>query len=123
MPFSRLDTAAVARSLSQIAEQPEDVVDAFFERREEVEVAPEGDPGSLRVWRGGGGGAGPGGGGGPRAGVAGGGVRRAPGARRAHLAGVAGRRRAASLRRVAAPGGARLLRRHLSGAGAGGRPA
>lgn len=51
MPFARLDTAAVARSLSQIAEQPEDVVDAFFERREEVEVAPEGDPGSLRVWR------------------------------------------------------------------------
>src|SRR4051794_37246895 len=51
MPFSRLDTAAVARTLSQIAEQPDDVVDAFFERREEVEVAPEGDPGSLRVWR------------------------------------------------------------------------
>jgi predicted Zn-dependent protease len=51
MPFTRLDTAAVARTLSQLAEQPEDVVDAFFERREEVEVAPEGDPGSLRVWR------------------------------------------------------------------------
>src|SRR3954452_13252597 len=51
MPFSRLDTAAVARTLSQLAEQPDDVVDAFFERREEVEVAPEGDPGSLRVWR------------------------------------------------------------------------
>src|SRR5258708_39019317 len=51
MPFSRLDAAAVARTLSQIAEQPEDVVDAFFERREEVEVAPEGDPGALRVWR------------------------------------------------------------------------
>lgn len=50
MPFSRLDTAAVARTLSQIAEQPDDVVDAFFERREEAEVAPEGDPGSLRVW-------------------------------------------------------------------------
>src|SRR5258708_39846857 len=55
MPFSRLDAAAVARTLSQIAEQPEDVVDAFFERREEVEVAPEGDPGALRVWREGGG--------------------------------------------------------------------
>src|SRR5947209_5213377 len=51
MPFSRLDSAAVARALSQVAEQPADVVDAFFERREEVEVAPEGDPGSLRVWR------------------------------------------------------------------------
>src|SRR3954447_3724089 len=54
MPFSKLDTAAVARTLSQIAEHPDDVVDAFFERREEVELAPEGDPGGLRVWRGGG---------------------------------------------------------------------
>jgi predicted Zn-dependent protease len=51
MPFEKLDTAAVARTLSQIAEQPEDVVDAFFERREELELAPEGDPGALRVWR------------------------------------------------------------------------
>src|SRR6185295_2013646 len=51
MPFSKLDTAAVARTLSQIAEQAEDVVDAFFERREEVELAPEGEPGGLRVWR------------------------------------------------------------------------
>jgi len=51
MPFSRLDTAAVARTLSQIAEQADDVVDAFFERREEVELAPEGEPGGLRVWR------------------------------------------------------------------------
>jgi predicted Zn-dependent protease len=51
MPFSKLDTAAVARTLSQIAEQPTDVVDAFFERREEVELAPEGESGALRVWR------------------------------------------------------------------------
>ncbi len=51
MPFAHLDTAAVARTLSQIAEQPDDVVDAFFERREEVELAPEGEPGGLRVWR------------------------------------------------------------------------
>jgi predicted Zn-dependent protease len=51
MPFSKLDTAAVARTLSQIAERSEDVVDAFFERREEVELAPEGEPGALRVWR------------------------------------------------------------------------
>ncbi|HKI03980.1 MAG TPA: metallopeptidase TldD-related protein [Thermoanaerobaculia bacterium] len=51
MPFSKLDTPAVARTLSQIAEQPDDVVDAFFERREEVELAPEGEPGGLRVWR------------------------------------------------------------------------
>src|SRR4029078_1430758 len=52
MLFSRLDTAAVARTLSQLAEQPEDVVDAFFERREELELAPEGDPGALRGWGG-----------------------------------------------------------------------
>jgi predicted Zn-dependent protease len=51
MPFSKLDTAAVARTLSQIAEQSTDVVDAFFERREEVELAPEGEAGALRVWR------------------------------------------------------------------------
>jgi predicted Zn-dependent protease len=48
MPFSKLDTAAVARTLSQIAEQAEDVVDAFFERREDVELE---EPGGLRVWR------------------------------------------------------------------------
>ena len=51
MPYSHLDTAAVARTLSQVAEQSDDIVDAFFERREEVELAPEGDPGGLRVWR------------------------------------------------------------------------
>jgi predicted Zn-dependent protease len=51
MPFSRLDTAAVSRTLSQIADQPEDVVDAFFERREDVELAPEGELAGLRVWR------------------------------------------------------------------------
>lgn len=51
MPFSELDTAAVARTLSQIAENPEDVVDAFFERREDVELPPDGEPPGLRVWR------------------------------------------------------------------------
>jgi predicted Zn-dependent protease len=51
MPFSELDTAAIARPLSQIAETPEDVVDAFFERREDVELPPEGEPPGLRVWR------------------------------------------------------------------------
>jgi predicted Zn-dependent protease len=51
MPFASLDTAAVARTLSQIAEQPEDIVDAFFERREEAEVPPAGEAGGLRVWR------------------------------------------------------------------------
>jgi len=51
MPFSALDTAAVARTLSQIAEKPEDVVDAYFERKEDVELAPEGEGPGLRVWR------------------------------------------------------------------------
>ena len=51
MPFSELDTAAVARTLSQIAEKPEDVVDAYFERKEEIELAPEDEGPGLRVWR------------------------------------------------------------------------
>ena len=51
MPFSALDTPAVARALSQLAEQPDDLVDAFFERREEVELAPEGEAPGLRVVR------------------------------------------------------------------------
>jgi len=51
MPFSELDTAAVARTLSQIAEKPDDVVDAYFERREDVELAPEDEGPGLRTWR------------------------------------------------------------------------
>jgi len=51
MPWSELDTAAVARTLAQVAEQPDDVVDAYFERREEVELPPEDDAPGLRVWR------------------------------------------------------------------------
>ncbi len=51
MPFSALDTAAIARTLSQIAEQPEDIVDAYFERREEAEVPPAGEGSGLRIWR------------------------------------------------------------------------
>lgn len=51
MPFSELDTAAVARTLSQIAEQPEDVVDAFFERREDAELPPEDEGPGLRIRR------------------------------------------------------------------------
>jgi predicted Zn-dependent protease len=51
MPWSELDTAAVARALSQIAEQAEDVVDAYFERREEVELPPDDEVPGARVWR------------------------------------------------------------------------
>jgi predicted Zn-dependent protease len=51
MPWSELDTAAVCRALSQIAEQPGDLVDAYFERREEVELPPEDAAPGPRVWR------------------------------------------------------------------------
>jgi predicted Zn-dependent protease len=51
MPWPELDTAAVARALSQVAEQPDDLVDAYFERREDVELPPEDDSPGLRVWR------------------------------------------------------------------------
>ncbi len=51
VPFSHVDTAAVARLLSQLAEREEDIADAFFERVEEVEVAPEGEAPRVRVRR------------------------------------------------------------------------
>src|ERR1700687_4361857 len=51
MPWSELDTAAFARTLAQIAEQPDDLVDAYFEWREEVELPPEDEAPGLRVWR------------------------------------------------------------------------
>lgn len=51
MPFARLDNAAVARSLSQIADRPGDLADVFFERREEIELPPDDDAPGIRVWR------------------------------------------------------------------------
>ena len=46
MPFADLDRAAVGRALSQIADHPHDLADAYFERLEEVELpAEEGAPG------------------------------------------------------------------------------
>ncbi len=42
MPFSSFDTAALARSLAQLAGSGEDWVDAFFERTEEIELPPDG---------------------------------------------------------------------------------
>lgn len=51
MPFSLFDTGAVARALSQIAEQPEDLADAFFERSEEIALPPEGEGPGLRSRR------------------------------------------------------------------------
>ena len=40
MPFSALDTAAIARSLSQIADREGDLAEVFFERREEMVLPP-----------------------------------------------------------------------------------
>ena len=51
MELTGLDAAAVARALAQIAEREDDLAEAFFERREEVERAPEGDAPGLRVRR------------------------------------------------------------------------
>lgn len=50
MPFSRLDSSAITRILSHVADEATDVADAFFERREDVEVQADGSPG-MRVWR------------------------------------------------------------------------
>ena len=51
MPFSRLDAAAVARALSQIADRPGDLADLFLERREEIELPPTSSAPGFRVWR------------------------------------------------------------------------
>lgn len=51
MPFSLLDSAGIARSLSQIAERPADLADAFFERTEVIELPPGDEALGLRVWR------------------------------------------------------------------------
>ncbi|HEX2163827.1 MAG TPA: hypothetical protein VHM02_07750, partial [Thermoanaerobaculia bacterium] len=40
-PFAPLDLPAAARALSQIADRPGDLVDAYFERTEEVALPPE----------------------------------------------------------------------------------
>jgi predicted Zn-dependent protease len=49
MSTPELDTAAVARALSQVGDRPDDWVDAYFERREVVEVPPEDEGPGL--WR------------------------------------------------------------------------
>jgi len=51
MPFADLDRAAVARTLTQLVQRPEDFADAYFERLEEVELPPDGEPPGLRVRR------------------------------------------------------------------------
>ena len=49
--LAELNTIAVGRGLSQIADRQGDVVDAFFERREDVELPPEDEAPGLRSWR------------------------------------------------------------------------
>jgi predicted Zn-dependent protease len=41
MPFTSFDTAAAARAVAEIADQPDDLAEAFFERREELEWRPD----------------------------------------------------------------------------------
>ena len=49
--LAQLDTATVGRGLAQIADRQADVVDAFFECLEEVELPPEGEAPGLRSRR------------------------------------------------------------------------
>ncbi|MFP3941041.1 MAG: metallopeptidase TldD-related protein [Thermoanaerobaculia bacterium] len=50
-PFDGLDTPAVARALSQIADRDEDLADAYFERLEELTLPAEGDAPGVRLRR------------------------------------------------------------------------
>jgi len=51
LPFSEIDAAAVSRVLCQIADRPDDLADAYFERLEEIELPPEGAEPGIRVRR------------------------------------------------------------------------
>ena len=51
MPFSELDTIAIARALSRVADRQDDLADAYFERREEIEVPPPDESSGARVWQ------------------------------------------------------------------------
>jgi len=51
VPFRDLDTKAIARSLSQIADREGDLADAFFERQELVELPAADETGGVRIWR------------------------------------------------------------------------
>ena len=51
MSFVDLDRAAVARGLCLISDRPDDLVDVFFERHEEVEVPASGETPGVRAWR------------------------------------------------------------------------
>src|SRR5438270_2492977 len=51
MPFGELDRAALARALAPLAERTDDLVDAFFERVEVVELPVAGEAPGVRLWR------------------------------------------------------------------------
>lgn len=51
VPFHSLDTAAIARALSQLAERDDDLVDVFFERSESVTLPPDESPPGIEVVR------------------------------------------------------------------------
>ncbi len=45
------DKAAIARALAQIADQPTDIAEVYFEQREEIELPPETHTPGIRAWR------------------------------------------------------------------------
>jgi predicted Zn-dependent protease len=49
--FLDADTGALARCLTQVSDDPADLVEAFFERVEVMALAPREGPVPLRVWR------------------------------------------------------------------------
>ena len=51
MPFGELDRPALARALAQLAEGPDDLVDAFLERVEVVELPAANEPAGIRLRR------------------------------------------------------------------------
>lgn len=51
MPFSKLDSSGIARSLSQIADESADLAELFLERREEIALPGDDEGPGLRVWR------------------------------------------------------------------------
>jgi TldD protein len=51
VPFAQIDHAALARTLAQLVDGPDDIVDAFLERLEVVELPGDGGPPGLRRWR------------------------------------------------------------------------
>lgn len=51
MLLDDIDHQAIARALAQIADQPTDLADAFFEWQEQIELPPDDQAPGLRVWR------------------------------------------------------------------------